>query len=114
MGERWEDWGACSATCGSGGKRKRRRYLHLTRNTTSDELPSMQEFIAKSELFERRKIDMASRRVQELAMAFIVVVSAYCLFWLLFASHRVRGELSEESSYRPAMCTAIFVYESYW
>lgn len=26
----WEDWAECSKTCGRGGKRRRRRYLHLT------------------------------------------------------------------------------------
>lgn len=69
--ERWQDWGDCSTTCGSGGKRKRRRYLHLTRDAKNGELPSMEEFIEKSELFQKRTLDLESRHLQELMLSFI-------------------------------------------
>ncbi|CAJ1411111.1 unnamed protein product [Effrenium voratum] len=56
----WEDWGPCSKTCGRGGKRRRRRYLHLTENgeelppepgaeqliTTTASTTTIQEFVA--------------------------------------------------------------------
>merc|ERR1711920_44051 len=40
----WEDWGgwtACTATCGNGGKKRRRRYLHLSEHGQAriDNLP---------------------------------------------------------------------------
>ncbi|CAE7782976.1 HMCN1 [Symbiodinium pilosum] len=35
----WQDWGECSKTCGRGGKRRRRRYLHLSHDAGAKLLP---------------------------------------------------------------------------
>ncbi|CAE7543968.1 adt-1 [Symbiodinium sp. CCMP2456] len=35
----WQDWGDCSKTCGRGGKRRRRRYLHLSHDAGAELLP---------------------------------------------------------------------------
>jgi len=67
----WEEWSACSATCGEGARRKRRRYLSLETNPEG-QLPSrVTEVMAKYEDLWQRTQTLETHHMQELSFAFV-------------------------------------------
>merc|ERR1712032_1428210 len=66
----WDNWGGCTTTCGSGGKRHRRRYLELSTNPKSKPPPPVEDMMSKYEkLFQHTK-DLEENHHKELMVAF--------------------------------------------
>jgi len=67
---KWEDWGTCSQTCGAGGKRYRRRYLHLS--ASKGEMPAPADsFQEKYQSLYVRTRALEDDHLRELVAAFI-------------------------------------------
>lgn len=67
----WEEWSTCSATCGEGARRKRRRYLQLDASPKG-QLPSrVTEIMAKYEDLWERTQTLESDYTRELMFAFV-------------------------------------------
>lgn len=70
----WEAWSDCSTTCGTGGKRARRRSLQLS-DRSPEELSSLSDVLERYEVLSRQTRDLEVQHTQEIVMAF----SAGCL-----------------------------------
>eukprot|EP00931_Biecheleriopsis_adriatica_P115008 TRINITY_DN90867_c0_g1_i1.p1 TRINITY_DN90867_c0_g1~~TRINITY_DN90867_c0_g1_i1.p1 ORF type:complete len:1635 (-),score=258.88 TRINITY_DN90867_c0_g1_i1:70-4905(-) len=68
----WEDWQRCTAQCGTGGKRTRRRYLEITTDPTrvNDQLQPAQELIRKYSTLYARTEELQENHITELFVAF--------------------------------------------
>lgn len=85
----WEDWGACSKTCGLGGTRKRERVLTTTKNKpASPDATNLQEIISANRALLQRVKRAEGKSVQETAVGFAVGFGAFVL--AMFASRVIR------------------------
>lgn len=77
----WEDWRRCSANCGTGGKRTRRRYLEITSDSAqaSHQLMPAEELLKKYNDLYIRTQTLEGSHLKELFIAF----GAGCLSLIL-------------------------------
>jgi len=68
----WEDWQRCSANCGTGGKRTRRRYLEITSDTTQavNQLTPAEELLKKYSTLYIKTQELRESHLQDLLVAF--------------------------------------------
>jgi formate dehydrogenase assembly factor FdhD len=85
----WEDWGACSKTCGLGGTRKRDRYLTTTKDKpASATATDLHEIIdANRALLERVK-NAESTGTEHMVLAFVAGFGGFVL--VMFAGRVLR------------------------
>lgn len=74
----WEDWGACSATCGKGGRRPRSRRLQLSAVSAAPP-PPVQDLLTEYSKLEHEAKDLQTQqRLQGLLAAFSSGLLAVC------------------------------------
>ncbi|CAE8680778.1 unnamed protein product [Polarella glacialis] len=63
----WEEWQRCTAACGTGGKRTRRRYLQVTSDPTSkaDALQPVQDLVMKYSALYMRTEELEGSHLQD-------------------------------------------------
>merc|ERR1712039_426573 len=66
----WGNWNACSSTCGSGGRRHRKRHLYLSASDTAPQLPDWADLASKYESLYRQTQELEEYEIQELLLAF--------------------------------------------
>jgi len=69
----WADWGmwnTCSTTCGTGGRRHRKRHLHLSTSDSAPLLPDWASLAKKYDSLYRQTQELEEFEVKELLLAF--------------------------------------------
>jgi hypothetical protein len=98
----WKDWGSCDKTCGTGGRRSRRRLLEMTANGALPDSIAM--IMGMARLYEddtmapvkRTTEEMENGRTKELLLAFAGGCIAFAVTFLAvqrLSRHRLRSDL---------------------
>jgi hypothetical protein len=85
----WEDWGACSKTCGLGGTRKRDRYLTTTKDKPSSPTATdLSEIIDANRALLQKVKRAESAGTQNTVLAFVAGFAGFVV--VMFASRVMR------------------------
>mmetsp|Transcript_26237 Transcript_26237/g.55659 ORF Transcript_26237/g.55659 Transcript_26237/m.55659 type:complete len:1597 (+) Transcript_26237:60-4850(+) len=92
----WGSWGKCTATCGEGGKRHRKRYLELSHDSKAAPPPPVEDLIDRYEALSDRTRDLEAHHMQELIVAFgagcLSLVAGFAVVRSLsMARNRIQG-----------------------
>jgi formate dehydrogenase assembly factor FdhD len=89
----WEDWGACSKTCGLGGTRKRDRYLTTTKDKpASATATDLHEIIDANRALLQRVKQAEQSGSEHMVLAFVAGFGGFVM--VMFASRVIRNRRS--------------------
>jgi len=84
----WEDWGACSKTCGLGGTRKRDRYLTTTKDKpASPTATDLHEIIDANRALLQRVKNVEGKGTEQMVLAFVAGFGGFVM--VMFARRLV-------------------------
>jgi hypothetical protein len=91
----WDDWGACSKTCGLGGTRKRNRTLTTTMDAPTGDATDLHEIIEANRALRERVKNAQGIGMQHMAFSFAAGFTGFVV--LMFAGRVIRHRRSGDA-----------------